>query len=545
MKFLVFATDVLPLPGLPTSGTPLRTQGLIQGLRAHGHQVEISVPRGALDGMLANCDVSSLDASIREEIARLRGTAFDFMNQTSLVHSIRPDVVLCGHWPAATFAGRIAPALVIDLAGPHLLERHYQGTPDHHGAVLGKLRALANADYFIVSGSKQRLYFLSFMLRTRVDRPERRIITIHMPLSPDLPERRIAVDSSAYPRFVFAGVFLPWQDPSQALDRTAAAISARGRGSLTIIGGPHPNYPIAHGVYADLVSRLVALPFVHRLPMLPYEQFTQRLSSADAAIDLMRWNLERELAMTIRSTTYLWSGVPVLYNDYADLGTLIRRYDAGWSVSPSDTDAFDAALDEVFDDPAAIVRKGANAQRLAREVFSWDRAVGPLLQALGAERRASLAEVDVDLAFPENASLAVLADRPVEQHFLSRIDGLARVECCLATHARKRLQPLTISLYRTTDEKRGNRELLARKRIEGEAIRDNEWQMLEVTPIPQSGGQRFVLSIESEAREEKESVSPWAFRARPFPLLDLVYGGRHLRKTSICLRTMSRRSEQL
>ena len=542
MKFLVFSTDVLPLPGLPTSGTPLRTQGLIQGLRAHGHQVEVSVPRSALDGMLANCDIASLEPGIKAEIARLRDSAFDFTNQTSLVDSVRPDVVLCGHWPAATFQTRIAPALVIDLAGPHLLERHFQGSPDHQGAVLGKLRALSNADYFIVSGSKQRLYFLSFMLRARVDRPERRTITIHMPLDPDLPPRPIAVEGGAYPRFVFAGVFLPWQDPSQALDRTASAIAKRGRGSLTIIGGPHPNYPIANGVYADLVSRLATHPFVRRMPMLPYEQFTSHLANADAAIDLMKWNLERELAMTIRSTTYLWAGVPVLYNDYADLGTLIRRYDAGWSISPSDTDAFNDAIDEVFDDPSAIAGKSAHAQQLAREVFSWDRAVTPLLDALGAEKRANLAEMDVDLAFPENASLAVLAGRPLEQHFLSRIDGLARVECCLATHARRRLQPLTISLYRLQGENaaRADRELLGRKRIEGEAIRDNEWQVLEVQPIVHSGGQRFVLSIESDAREEKESVSPWAFSARPFPLLDLVHGGRSLRKTSICLRTMSR-----
>jgi glycosyltransferase involved in cell wall biosynthesis len=542
MKFLVFSTDVLPLPGLPTSGTPLRTHGLIQGLRAHGHQVDVSVPRSALDGMFANCDVASLLPDVRAAIARLRDSAFDFTNQASLVDSARPDVVLCGHWPAATFQSRIAPALVIDLAGPHLLERHFQGSPDHQGAVLGKIRALSHADYFIVSGSKQRLYFLSFMLRARVDRPERRTITIHMPLNPELPSRPVTVEGSAYPRFVFAGVFLPWQDPTQALDRTAAAIAKRGRGSLTVIGGPHPNYPIANGVYADLVSRLAELPFVHRLPMLPYEEFTRHLAGADAAIDLMRWNLERELAMTIRSTTYLWAGVPVLYNDYADLGTLISRYHAGWSLSPSDTDAFDVAIDEVFDDPAAIAGKSAHAQQLAREVFSWDRAVTPLLDALGAEKRASLAEMDVDLAFPENASLAVLAGRPLEQHFLSRIDGLARVECCLATHARRRLQPLTMSLYRVLGDKngRGDRELVGRRRIEAEAIRDNEWQMLEVQPIAQSGGQRFVLLIESEAREEKESVSPWAFHTRPFPLLDLVYGGRSLRKTSICLRTMSR-----
>ena len=269
MKFLVFFTDVLPLPGVPTSGTPLRTHGLVQGLRAHGHEVETSVPRAALDGMLATYDLASFNAEVRSEIARLRDTAFDFTNQASLVRAARPDVVLCGHWPAATFSERIAPLLVIDLAGPHLLERHFQGTPDHAGAVLGKLNALSRADLFIVSGAKQRLYFLSFMLRARVERPEERTVTIHMPLSPQLPPRTPPAAGPDYPRFVFAGVFLPWQDPTRALSDTADAIGKRGRGSLTIIGGPHPHYPLSHGVYADLVAKLGQLPYVKTLPMLP------------------------------------------------------------------------------------------------------------------------------------------------------------------------------------------------------------------------------------------------------------------------------------
>jgi len=122
MKFLVFFTDVLPLSGIPTSGTPLRTHGLVQGLRAHGHEVETSVPRAALEGMLATYDLASFSAEVRSEIATLRDTAFDFTNQSSLMRAVRPDVVLCGHWPAATFSERIAPlsAFAAQSAVQHL-----------------------------------------------------------------------------------------------------------------------------------------------------------------------------------------------------------------------------------------------------------------------------------------------------------------------------------------------------------------------------------------------------------------------------------------
>jgi glycosyltransferase involved in cell wall biosynthesis len=544
MKFLVFATDVLPIPGLPTTGTALRTHGFVQGLRMHGHKVEVSVPREALASVSRQQDLTSLSPEARDELGRLKDTAFDFRNQASLVHGLQPDVVFCGHWPAATFHTRIRQPLVIDLAGPHLLERHYQGEPDHEGAVLGKLRAVSNADYFVVSGAKQRLYFLSFLLRARVAQPEKRTITIPMPLSPELPDHHPSSPDDDFPRFVFAGVFLPWQDPTLGLERTAATLAERQRGTLKLIGGPHPSYEIQHGIYANLFARLSRFPFVQRLPMLPYDRFLAELTTADVALDLMRWNLERELAMTIRSTTYLWSGLPVIYNDYADLADLIREYDAGWTVSPADPEALARVLAEVFDGPESVARKGSNARRLARDVFSWDRAVVPLLEAIGAHERGPLTEVDVAVAIPQNASLTVTADCGIEQRFLSRIDGLCRVECCLALHGRTHLRPITAALYRHDtdgDGRRGRRELLVRKTVAGDSLKDNEWLSLDVGPIPDSAGQVFALTLESDARREEESVSPWAVDARMFPLLDLYQGGRLVRETSLCFRTTSSR----
>ena len=78
------ATEVLPRSEPPAREEALRTWGLVQGLRARGHEVEASVPR---------------DAAGR-------------------VHELQPDAVLCGDWRAATFPARITQPLVIDLAGP-------------------------------------------------------------------------------------------------------------------------------------------------------------------------------------------------------------------------------------------------------------------------------------------------------------------------------------------------------------------------------------------------------------------------------------------
>jgi glycosyltransferase involved in cell wall biosynthesis len=426
MKFLAFTTDVIPLPGLPTSGTALRTFGLIQGLRAHGHQVEISVPKTALHGMLKSCDRASLSAEVQQHIQQLQQLAFDSANQAHLLSEIRPDAVLCGHWPAYTFQTKPAQPVIIDLAGPHLLERHYQGSPNHAGAVLSKLSAIASADYYIVSGPTQRLYFLSYMLRAQVPQPEKKIFHITMPLDPALPGPRAVLNPADFPRFVFGGVFLPWQNPAAGLERTAEAIRKRGRGSLKLIGGSHPNYKIKGGVYDKLFDTLAKSPAVKTLPMLPYEAFLGELSTSDIAVDLMQWNLERELAMTIRSTSYLWAGVPIIYNDYADLGKLIRRYDAGWTVSPQDEAGLDAVFAEIFENPDIVSLKSQNASRLAREVFSWDRAVRPLLDGFGKQDRVSTRELDIIVDFPDNADLTVTADKHVEQYiFLTRKRSVA------------------------------------------------------------------------------------------------------------------------
>lgn len=425
MRVLVVATDVVPSAGPPAREEALRTWGLVQGLRAHGHEVEASVPS---------------DAAGR-------------------VHEIQPDVVLCGDWRAATFPARITQPLVIDLAGPPLLD----------GAVRETLRALSSADFFIVSGARQRLHFLSFLLRAGIERPETRTLTIPMPLSPDVPSRaRGGTPADGFPRLVTTGV----------------------------------------GTFAELLTQL---------------------ASADVALDVAPWSLERELTVPIRSTACLWSGLPVIHNDYDDLAGLIRKYDAGWTIPPSDPPA--RVLDEIAANPETVARKGQSASRLAREVFSWDRAVEPLLAALRAEPRP---EVDFDLARPDDTSLTVLAGRPVEQRFLSRIDGLRRVEFCLATHGRERLQEITVSLYRLAGD--DARELLVAKTVPGDAIRDNEWLALEVERRPDSAGCAFALAIESKATREEESVSPWASSSRPFPLLDLYHAGLRLGGTSLCLR---------
>lgn len=539
MKFLVFTTDVIPVPGLPTSGTALRTFGLIQGLRSHGHEVAVSVPQTALRSAEKIAADSDLNETALAQLRELNQLAFDATNQPGLIGQVNPDVIVCGHWPALTATTRPSQAVVVDLAGPHMLERHYQRCPNQNWAVLAKLGVLSKTNYFIVSGPTQRLYFLSYLLRAQIPEAEKRIANITMPLDPELPPERAQV-SSKFPHFLFGGVFLPWQDPSFALEQLGDVLQEQQSGRLTMIGGEHPSYKLKQGVYSDLFKRFQSHPQIDTSPMMPYAKFIEKLGECDVAVDLMKWNLERQLAVTIRSTSFLWSGVPIIYNDYADLSHLIRSYDAGWCIPPHDAKAFRGVCEQIYAHPELVLQKSANARRLAQEEFSWDRAVKPLLDILGTAESKPAREVDIILDFPENAQFRITKQDPVRQFFLCRLDGLSRVEFRLATHGSRIENPVRVALHEmagTDSPDAQSRRVVAQEEIQPLEIENNEWHQLDIPPEPQSAGATYMLSFETEENAVERTVSPWAVRGAPYPLLALYHGGKRVRGSSLCFRT--------
>jgi len=366
MKALIFATDVLPCPGLPTSGTALRTFGFKSGFESQGCETRVCVPKMAFETTW-----SKASAELRLELAQFEPYLFDHLNSDHLVYDYQPDFVYCGHWPAAHFTKRPDCPVVIDLAGPHLLERFYQGSGDYAGGIIAKLNALSSADYFIVSGNRQREYFTSFLIRAGIEELDQRIILAPMALPPICPTRtRI---SGQEMKFLFAGIFLPWQDPSVGLKAVVSTLTRENKGLLRLIGGTHPTYPVPPGVYESLFESFKSSSRVSRSELLPLEKLNEEMLQSDVAVDLMAWNLERELAVTIRTTTYLASGLPVIYNNFSDLSELIDKYNAGWTVNPTDEVAIGKVVSEILANPDEVVRRSTNARHLAESEFAWDK----------------------------------------------------------------------------------------------------------------------------------------------------------------------------
>jgi glycosyltransferase involved in cell wall biosynthesis len=533
MKIIVFTTDVIPLPGLPTSGTALRTFGLARGLVSAGHEVVISVPKNALENTISKLD-RDLRVSLNESLSELQELAFDDSNQAAIIARTNPDMILCGHWTAMMLGHKPRQLLVIDLAGPHILERHYQKSPDQLGAILAKLSVIACADYFIVSGKSQRLYFLSYLLRARISSPEKRIAQIAMPLDPIQPQKDLSATEpkgKTRPNFFFGGVFLPWQNPATSLRALSKILDNKPTGSLTLVGGKHPNYDIDEGIYQELFNELKANPKVDYHPFGAYEEFLRLLSKADVAIDLMDWNLERQLALTIRTTTYLWAGIPVIYNNYADLCPLIREYDAGWCVNPNDPSELNRIVDEIYQNPSLLKAKSENAYHLASKEFSWDKAIAPLLNLIEGASPVAQNETDIAINFPDRAEYFITEDKTIKQDFLCRLNGLSKIECRFATHGRIISSETKLKLFSK------NNQLVAEQIISPAELRNNEWLSFDFLPISESAGKEFTLEISSNEKSLEHSLSPWTLKGTPYPLSRMRYANQNVPLTSLCLRT--------
>ncbi len=374
-RVLVLASSIIPLPGLPTNGGGLRGWTLGRGLADAEHDVTILFPRNSLDEQRA--------AIADEARAAALPATFEWDAPLAAVEAHRPDVVVASSW---LLAGRLGPCpvpLVVDVAGPVLLEFIAQGGDKAAALAHHKTAALAAADFVTCAGERQRPYFYPWLIISGFT-PEdclARFAVVPISCDPRLPPHEPPGDE---PTIVFAGMALAWQDPVAPLETTLATLERRGRGRLAVYTDFHPVHSQGAGWFGWLRERARGHERVTLHGLLPYDALLDVYRCADAAFDLYSRTVERELAFNTRTVDFLRCGVPPLYSDYAELSGPIRDYAAGLVVDPSDQAAVAAAVETVLDRPDRLAEFRRNAQRLARERLAWDRTIGPLAEFCAA-----------------------------------------------------------------------------------------------------------------------------------------------------------------
>lgn len=368
-EVLVISPDVLPVGDIPASGSGIRAWALGKGLEGEGHNVHFTMPAPAIKGR---------EGSIPQEYV---DGAWTTANLQTIIDDMVPDVIVSCGWPNLTWTPRLNVPVAVDLTGPHLFERAYQGFRDTQTNAEEKLAALAKGDYFTCIGERQKYYFEAWLVQAGVPISELTDALSVVPYSvdPELPTHYWPdnwTDSDV--RFVYGGIFLPWQNPAPALTTVANTLDGEGRGILEVIGGKHPFYPIETGVYGPLIELLSKSARVKMSGLLPHDQLVDRYTHAHVAVDMIMPNAERELAFPSRTVHYLWCGLPVIHPAFSEVADYIRRYEAGWVVRHDDPQGLREVILSILADPEEARRRGANAQRLAADVFSWDRTIGPL-----------------------------------------------------------------------------------------------------------------------------------------------------------------------
>lgn len=354
--------EPLPFGGFPATGAGLRAWSLGEGLKTHGFEVVYSLPVDVVD-------------RFPSPSPGLRSAAFEYHRLDDAIRRVNPSVVVTQGWIWANMmTARGDMPLAVDLTGPYVVESLFSRATDLQTLPFRKLAALEKADFVTCAGEVQRHYFLSWLLLGGHDIQTEACPAVPMSLSPSPPEP----EPPEEPVFVYSGLFLPWQDPTPALRRVIQKLDERGRGRLLIFGGAHPTYAFPTGATPAFIESLKSHPRVEFAGMTPYETMTERMTRCSVSVDLMPRNAERELAFTTRTVVAMWCGLPVLYNDYAELSGYIRDYQAGWTVDPDDARGMDAALNMAFDDPETVRRYGMNARRVVKEKLNWEKTVAPL-----------------------------------------------------------------------------------------------------------------------------------------------------------------------
>ena len=406
-RVLVLATEIVPLPGLPTNGGGLRGWTLARGLEAAGLDVTLVFPREPLDALAPDLDPAA--------VAAARPRTFSWADPGAALRQWTPDVVVCCSWLLAAQLGPCPVPLAVDLAGPILLEFLSQDRAKAREFAALKPRGLALADFVTCAGERQRAYFYPWLTLAGFDQDDltARIAVVPISVAPD-PAPDLAAPGNAEPSILCAGVVLPWQDPLVPLQATLETLERRGRGTLDLFLYAHPEHSRGARWMTWVREEAARRPRLRLHPerLRPYAELLAEYRRADLAFDLFARNPERELAFNTRTVDYLACGLPPLYNDYAELAGPIARYEAGFVVDPADANAVRTAVGAALDDPTGLVARRANARRLVNERLTWDRTVAPLAawcaQATRRERHPGALSVEALLPAraQEEAALA-------------------------------------------------------------------------------------------------------------------------------------------
>ena len=368
----VIANDVTPGLGLPVAAPGLRSFGIAEGLRTHGLDVTIIVPKHLLDRLWNR----PLPPPMQPGIIALNGPDI-----AEFVESRAPATVITTNSNQVAHLRRSAGVRhVIDFFAPKMLELAYQFGDDHPEESLRSLRTrklamFELADAIAVNGFKKMPYVLAWALQ--IDRDPRELPMEVVNMAVHGVAHRGTTEGPL--KLAIAGYLQGWSMPGSWMEILADHLTGQDDLSLDVLLPTHWGQE-EDELVSPAIESLVALDNVTAHPVMRFSEFQEFMTGEDLAIDLFDWSLEREYAMVTRTVVALGCGVPVVHPPFTEVSPFIEEYDAGWLLAADDLAGLERILNELDRDQVAV--KSANAVRLWNEVFEPHVATRPLVSMI-------------------------------------------------------------------------------------------------------------------------------------------------------------------
>lgn len=380
-KVFIVSNDIVPSFGMPVAAPGLRVFGLAEGLRANDVLVKTLVVKGFVERQWARFgrtvphptapDTEVISAAKLTRYLETNAPATVILVNSNQVDSLKPI-------PGIRY--------VMDFFAPKMLEMLYHQSgeyPEEEIKALRqrKIRAIKLADAFIVNGAKKLPYFLAWMLQADRDVRSLPLEVVNM-CAPLAFSGDVSASEDGAVRFAVAGYLHSWSTLGSWVKVLERHLGRPGVSLDLMVPWHWSSREYEHKSRGDL-DRLEANEAVTSHGPMAFSEFQGFLSGVDVAIDLFEHNLEREYAMVTRSIIALACGVPVLHPPFTEVSPMIGEYDAGWLVDTEDTEALEAVISGIIEDPEGLARKKRNARTLAAAVIDPEVAVKPLVRIMG------------------------------------------------------------------------------------------------------------------------------------------------------------------
>ena len=384
MRVLVISNDVTPGFGVPVAAPGLRAAGIVEGLRAHGIDVAMTVPSGVIGAIFPAAPpnppegVSVLDPRLLMD--HIRDAMFDTViftnaNMTPHLHAVK------------------GVRFVFDMFAPKLLESLASSAPTRRWDEMAaeKERGLALADEVWVNGRRKLGYALGWLLRPSVDQIRQtqfgkpsmigddllssvKVVEMAVPLPAGINHELTPSGADAQINVGIAGYSQQWS-ALRAVHPVHEAVIESGHALHSLLpqhwGGKAEDAP---------ANQLPARTIMHEGP-LGYGEFAKWVQSMDVMVDVFAPSAERHFAMITRSAVALRLGVPLLHGVDSEIADIVREYNAGWVIDPDDLDAWRVALRELTNaDIMATKREGA--RQASQRRFAPDIALAQVAGSL-------------------------------------------------------------------------------------------------------------------------------------------------------------------